>query len=214
MGSGDVCSPPSGRGVLCAAGSWHLHLVSGAAPRLVAEQSVLPPSLAASLQTGLCRAVTTELLGLVEREAAGRALIFPVPIVSRTASGSLWSPAVLQRPLLFCRFMLDPYSLCYKLSRFLSSSPSERAKLCFTFIFPSVQMKFKSLKFQSFLLFCGNWGGLPFSSPSLLSSSYPCCLYLLFVLPFTLLFIHPHTSFPSLLSCMQPRSSPLSHLAV
>lgn len=169
---------------------------------------MLPALLAASLQTGSCRAVTTELLGLVEREAAGRALIFPVPIVSRTASGSLRSPAVLQRPLLFCCFVLDPYSLCYKLSRFLSSSLSERAKLCFTFIFPSVQMKFKSLKFQSFLLFCGSWGGLPFSSPSLLSSSYPC-FYLLSVLPFILLFIHPHISFPSLLSCMQPRSSPL-----
>lgn len=163
--------------------------------------------LAASLQTGSCRAVTTELLGLVEREAAGRALIFPVPIVSRTASGSLRSPAVLQRPLLFCCFVLDPYSLCYKLSHFLSSSLSERAKLCFTFIFPSVQMKFKSLKFQS-LLFCGSWGGLLFSSPSLLSSSYPC-FYLLFVLPFILLFIHPHISFPSLLSYMQPCSSPL-----
>lgn len=162
---------------------------------------MLPASLAASLQTGSCRAVTTELLGLVEREAAGRALIFPVPIVSRTASGSLRSPAVLQRPLLFCCFVLDPYSLCYKLSRFLSSSLSERAKLCFTFIFPSVQMKFKSLSSSPSCCFVV----VGVVSPSLLPHSFLPVIPVFICSPyfplFCSLFTHTYPSPPFCLAC-------------
>lgn len=65
-------------------------------------------------------------------------------------------------------------------------------------------------RLQSLLLCFGNWGGLLLSPPSLFSSSYPSCLYSLCILPFFLLFIHPHLCFSFLfLSCMQPCSTPL-----
>lgn len=100
----------------------------------------------------------------------------------------------------FCLFMLNPYSLCYKYS------------WCLTFIFYHVRTSLSLLfpRLQSLLLFCGNWGGLLLSPPSLFSSSYPSCLYSLFMLPFLLLFTHPHLRFSFIfLSCMQPCSTPL-----
>lgn len=62
-------------------------------------------------------------------------------------------------------------------------------------------------RLQSLLLFCGSGSGL-LCPPSLLSSSYPSCLYLLFILPFFLPFI-PHTNISLLFSCATHSPVPL-----